>query len=139
MKSILYQGYSLKSARLTKEVQYVIDTWNEYAVSHIWTGYRGPCYEKAKAEGKLDLLSSRLIVWMMEGLRPECIKSDLLAAIAEIGEEYLETVAKLNLSAWIHDIENLLVFEPPEECIARVFQKLRNVVTELKAFCLAAN
>lgn len=135
LQSCLYQSCSLKAARLTREVQYVIHTWDKHVVDHLWAGYRGLCYVKAAADGVLDSLKTRVYEWMMEELRPECIRSDLLNSIMEIGQAYLEAETKTQLRRWIDDIEPLLEHDPLDERVLRVFNKLRSVVADLKGVC----
>jgi len=125
----------LKSARLSKEVQYVIDTWQEYVIEPIWPGHIGPCFEQAQAEGKLDTLKARLVVWMMEGLRPECIRADLIEAVSEIGREFLEDEAKGKLKAWLTELEPLLSYELDDAQTQEVFEKLKGVWKELQELC----
>lgn len=132
LQACVYQGYSLKSARLAKEVSYVLDSWDEYVTDSLWTDYRGPCYAKAQAEGKLEQLKARLVVWMMEGLRPECIRSDFIDTVREMGAEYLEAASKTSLLTWIEDLEPLLGVEL-EASLQEVLDKLKTVVSELKA------
>jgi predicted nucleotidyltransferase len=101
--------------------------WRQFATTN--KGRR-----RKEAEGYSSLASELFSVdeGMLEDLRPECNRSDLLNSIVEIGQGYLGADTKPQLRRGIDDIDPLLVYDSADERVLREFSKLRSVVADLK-------